>query len=266
MKDGERELKGTVMQDRAAIVVAMLEAAVTAGDRILAVSADALGTEHKADKSPVTLADKAADTVITEILGAKAPGIPIVSEENAASIAGAPPEASYFLIDPLDGTRGFIEGSDEFTVNVALIESGVPTLGVILVPRWRELYWVSADGQAMMQRGAKPVAISARVAPADGLVALVSRNSRNAETEAFLAGHKISRELPASSSLKFCQVACGLADVYPRFAPTCEWDTAAGDAILRAAGGSVRTPDGAALAYGKPGWLNGVFVARGRLE
>ena len=99
-----------------------------------------------------------------------------------------------------------------------------------------------------------------------GLVALVSRNSRNAETEAFLAGHKISRELPASSSLKFCQVACGLADVYPRFAPTCEWDTAAGDAILRAAGGSVRTPDGAALAYGKPGWLNGVFVARGRLE
>ena len=252
------------MQDRAALVIAMLEAAVTAGDRILAVSADALGTERKADASPVTLADKAADTAIAEILGAKAPGIPVVSEENAVSIAGGPPADRYFLIDPLDGTRGFITGSDEFTVNIALIEAGAPTLGVILVPRWRELYWVSARGKAMMERGGAPVEISARAPPDDGLVAVVSRTSRNAETEAFLAGFNVARELTASSSLKFCQVACGLADVYPRFAPTCEWDTAAGDAILRAAGGSVRTPDGAALRYGKPGWLNGPFVARGK--
>ena len=251
------------MLDRATLIVAMLEAAVTAGDRILAVSANALGTEHKADRSPVTLADKAADVAITEILAARAPGIPIVSEENTASHATAP-AGPYFLVDPLDGTRGFIEGSDEFTVNIALIETGAPTLGVILVPRWRELYWVSADGKAMMERGGAPVTIEARAPPADGLVAVVSRSHRTAETDAFLAGLPIARQFTASSSLKFCQVACGLADVYARFGPTSEWDTAAGDAILRAAGGSVRTVDGAALAYGKARWLNGAFVARGR--
>lgn len=251
------------MQDRAALVLAMLEAALTAGDRILAVSADALATTRKADLSPVTVADRAADAAITEILSAKAPGIAIVSEENTASHAAAP-AGPFFLIDPLDGTRGFIEGSDEFTVNIALLEAGAPTLGVILVPRWRELYWVGADGRAMMQRGGEPVEIAARAAPEDGLVAVVSRTSAQAETAAYLATLTIARELTASSSLKFCQLACGLADVYPRFGPTSEWDTAAGDAILRAAGGSVRTPGGAPLAYGKPNWLNGPFIARGR--
>ena len=252
------------MQDRASIVIAMLEAAVTAGDRILAVQADALATEQKSDLSPVTAADRAADAAILEILGAKVSGIPIISEEAPAS-HGAAPAGPYFIADPLDGTRGFIAGSDEYTVNIALIEAGAPTLGVILVPRWRELYWVSADGKAMTMREGQAVAIEARMAPADGQVAVVSRTSRNADTEAFLATLTIARTLEASSSLKFCQLASGLADVYPRFAPTHEWDTAAGDAILRAAGGSVRTPDGALLRYGKPGWLNGAFVARGRI-
>ena len=251
------------MQDRVALVVAMLEAALTAGDRILAVPTDALATERKTDQSPVTVADKAADAAITEILAAKAPGIPIVSEENAATHATAP-TGPYFIVDPLDGTRGFIEGSDEFTVNIALIEGGLPTLGVVLVPRWRELYWVGADGRAMMQRGGEPVAIAARLAPEDGLVAVVSRSHRTTETDAFLATLPITRQFTAASSLKFCQVACGLADIYPRFGATSEWDTAAGDAILRAAGGSVRTPDGAPLGYGKPGRLNGAFVARGK--
>jgi len=251
------------VQDRAAIVVAMIEAALTAGDRILAVSAGALGTEQKADKSPVTAADKAADLAITELLRAKTPGIAIVSEENTASHAVAP-AGPYFLIDPLDGTRGFIEGSDEFTVNIALVENGAPTLGVVLVPRWRELYWVGADGRAMMQRGGEPVAIEARPVPADGLVAVVSRSHRTSETDAYLATLPVARQFTAASSLKFCQVACGLADVYPRFGTTSEWDTAAGDAILRAAGGSVRTPAGEALAYGKPKWINGPFIARGR--
>ena len=241
----------------------MLEAAVTAGDRILAVSVDALGAETKPDFSPVTLADRAADAAIAEILGAKVPGILIVSEENEAA-KGPPPEGAFFLCDPLDGTRGFIEGSDEYTVNIALIEDGAPTLGVILVPRWGELYWVSAEGKAMTSRDGHPVVIETRVPPPEGLVALVSRTNRSAETDAFLAGEAISHTVEASSSLKFCQVASGLADVYPRFAPTSEWDTAAGDAILRAAGGSVRRPDGALLAYGKPGWLNGAFVARGK--
>ena len=241
----------------------MLEAAQMAGDRILAVSAGALATERKADQSPVTAADKAADAAITATLGASAPGIPIVSEENTASHAAAP-TGPYFIVDPLDGTRGFIEGSDEFTVNIALIENRAPTLGVVLVPRWRELYWVGEDGKAMMRRGGEPVVISARAPPGDGLVAVVSRSHRTAETDAFLATLPIARQLTASSSLKFCQVARGLADVYPRFGATCEWDTAAGDAILRAAGGSVRTPDGAVLDYGKPRWLNGAFVARGR--
>ncbi len=253
------------MQDRASIVVAMLEAAVAAGDRILAVAADALATEQKPDFSPVTAADRAADAAIVEILTAKVPGIAIVSEENPASHTAAP-TGRYFICDPLDGTRGFITGSDEFTVNIALIEDGAPTLGVILVPRWRELYWVSADGKAMTMRDNQPVAIEAREGPPDGLVAVVSRTNANAETDAFLATLVIARTVQASSSLKFCQLASGLADVYPRFAPTSEWDTAAGDAILRAAGGSVRTPDGSPLQYGKLGWLNGAFVARGRTE
>ncbi len=251
------------MQDRASIVVAMLEAAVTAGDRILEVSSNALGTETKPDLSPVTIADRAADAAIMEILSAKVPGIPIVSEENEAA-QGPAPAGPFFLIDPLDGTRGFIEGSDEYTVNVALIEGGVPTLGVILVPRWAELYWVSAEGKAMTSRDGHPAVIEAREPPPEGLVALVSRTNRTPETDAFLATHSIAHTVEASSSLKFAQVASALADVYPRFAPTSEWDTAAGDAILRAAGGSVRTPDGTPLLYGKPGWLNGAFIARGK--
>ena len=252
------------MQDRAALVAAMLEATALAGDRILAVAAGALAPESKADLSPVTAADRAADAAIAAILGARAPGIPIVSEENPAAIAAGPPPGPFFLVDPLDGTRGFIEGSDEFTVNIALIEDGVPTLGVILVPRWRELYWVSADGKAMMQRGDTPVPIAARHPPTEGLTAVVSRTTAGGKTQAYLAGLSVTRKLTASSSLKFAQVASGLADIYPRFAPTSEWDTAAGDAILRAAGGSVRTIDGAPLAYGKPGWLNGTFIARGK--
>lgn len=252
------------MQDRATIVSAMLEAASTAGTSILAVSADALATERKADLSPVTVADRAADKAITDILGARLPGIAIVSEENTASHAQAPTEP-YFLVDPLDGTRGFVAGSDEFTVNIGLIENGVPTLGVVLVPRWRELYWVAADGRAMSRKGdGEPVAIAARAAPADGLVAIVSHSHRTAETDAYLATQPIARQTSAASSLKFCRLACGLADIYPRFGVTCEWDTAAGDAILRAAGGSIRDLTGAPLAYGKPNWLNGAFVARGR--
>lgn len=252
------------MQDRAALVAAMLEATKLAGDRILAVSAGALNPERKSDESPVTAADRAADAAITEILAAKAPGIPIVSEENAASIAVGPPPGPYFLVDPLDGTRGFIEGSDEYTVNIALIEDGVPALGAILVPRWRELTWVSADGKAMTSCGAEPVVIEARAPPADGSVAVTSRTTAGGKTAAYLSRFTVSRRLVASSSLKFCQIANGQADIYPRFGQTHEWDIAAGDAILRAAGGSVRTPDGAAMGYGKPGWLNGAFVARGR--
>ena len=252
------------MQDRAALVAAMLEATMMAGNRILAVSADALNLERKSDESPVTAADRAADAAITEILSTKAPGIPVVSEEDAAFIARGAPQGPYFLVDPLDGTRGFIEGSDEYTVNIALIEGGVPTFGTILVPRWHELYWVSADGKAMTSRGDKPVAIEARTAPAEGLIAVTSRTTAGGKTAAYLSGFTITRRLLASSSLKFCQIASGLADIYPRFGPTHEWDIAAGDAILRAAGGSVCTPDGAAMGYGKPGWRNGAFVARGR--
>jgi 3'(2'), 5'-bisphosphate nucleotidase len=251
------------MLDRASIVDAMLEAAVMAGDRILAVASDALATEQKSDLSPVTVADRAADAAIAEILSAKVPGIPIVSEENVASQAAAP-AGPYFLCDPLDGTRGFIEGSEEYTVNIALIEGTAPTLGVILVPRWRELYWVDASGAAMTMRGNQATAIEARVSPQDGMVAVVSRTNRSDETEAFLSRLPIARTILASSSLKFCQVASGLADVYPRFAPTSEWDTAAGDAILRAAGGSVRDPEGRLITYGKPGWANRAFIARGK--
>lgn len=251
------------MQDRATIVAAMLEAATLAGARILEVARGDLGTCLKADASPVTLADRAAEAAIAQVMGNAVPGIPIVSEENAVSQASVP-TGPYFLSDPLDGTRGFVEGGDEYTVNIALIEAGVPTLGVILVPPTGELYWVSADGAAMARRGGTAKVIRTRPAPAEGLAAIVSRTNGVDQAAAFLRKLKIAKSVSASSSLKFCRIAEGVADIYPRFGPTSEWDTAAGDAILRAAGGSVRDQDGAPLGYGKPRWLNGPFVARGQ--
>ncbi len=219
----------------------------------------------KSDGSPVTLADQEAEALIAERLEALFPGIPMVGEESAAS--GAIPDISggtFWLVDPLDGTKEFITGSGDFTVNIALLRDFVPVMGIIYAPVTGELYF-GADGEAFMRQQDKPEQkISVRETPAEGLTVMASkRHGDTARLEDLLRNKKVARMVNRGSSLKFCSIAAGQADFYPRLGPTCEWDTAAGDAILRAAGGRVTTLDGQALSYGKAGrkFLNPEFLA-----
>lgn len=233
-----------------------------AGARIVEIARRGARVREKADSSPITDADEAANRLLVARLSALAPEIPVVAEESAApDVASA---ARFWLVDPLDGTREFVAGRDEYTVNIALVHRGAPVLGVVGVPARGLCFggiagagaWRSADGGARR-------AIAARIPPADGGTAVASRSHLDPKTEAWLAGAGAARVVHAGSSLKFCLLAEGAADVYPRFGRTMEWDTAAGHAVLAAAGGSVRTLDGAPLAYGKPGFENPPFIARG---
>jgi 3'(2'), 5'-bisphosphate nucleotidase len=196
----------------------------------------------------------------------------VVAEEAVA--AGKVPVIAdrFFLVDPLDGTREFVGRRDEFTVNIALIENGEPVLGVVFAPARRELFWGDVRGGRAGRIDADPDgtmpsmgnAIQARLPPPGSLVAVASRSHRTPETDSFLADYPVTEFRSIGSSLKFCLVASGDADLYPRLGPTMEWDTAAGQAVLVAAGGRVTTLDGAPFRYGKPGFRNGNFLARGR--
>jgi len=250
----------------------LIYTAQRAGGAIMAVYATDFVVKDKADTSPVTVADEAAEKIILADLAAIAPGIPVVAEESVA--AGRVPVIAerFFLVDPLDGTREFVSRRDEFTVNVALVENGVPVMGVVFAPARHELYWgdvgagkaghINADPDGTMP--SMGTAISARQPPTRGLTAVASRSHRTPETDAYLAGFTVAEFLSIGSSLKFCLVAAGKADLYPRIGTTMEWDTAAGHAVLSAAGGSVTDLDGGPFRYGKPGFKNGNFVARGR--
>jgi 3'(2'), 5'-bisphosphate nucleotidase len=218
----------------------------------------------KADASPVTAADEAADALITRALRELTPSIPVVSEESATRFEGKAPATTFWLVDPLDGTRDFVGGRDEFTVNIALVDNGKPVLGVVSLPARGELYaGVAGRGATVTDaRGQRP--IHCRRLPAAGAIVAVSRSHGDREADgALLAGVPIEGEVQAGSALKFCLVACGTADVYPRAGRTMEWDTAAGQAVLAAAGGNVFDRSGRPLAYGKPGFENPSFVARG---
>jgi 3'(2'), 5'-bisphosphate nucleotidase len=218
----------------------------------------------KADESPVTAADEAAEAVILEGLATLSPDIPVVAEERVA--AGKVPDLAggrFWLVDPLDGTKEFLSRNGEFTVNIALIEDRSPVLGVVLAPA-RGLMWWGVVGESAWIRGngdARPIAVRPR--PKSGIVAVASRSHRDAETDAFLAEEGATDLISAGSSLKFCLVAEGKADVYPRFGPTMEWDTAAGHAVLLAAGGHMTTRDGKPFLYQKPGFKNPGFIATG---
>jgi 3'(2'), 5'-bisphosphate nucleotidase len=218
----------------------------------------------KADGSPVTMADEASEAVILPTLRTLTPDIPVISEEEASE--GLEPSVvgdRFWLVDPLDGTKEFISGNGEFTVNIALITAGVPVLGVVVVPALGETY-CGAAGRATLSdaEGERPIMV--RVPPAAGITVVGSRNHGDpAAMEAFLAGRQVAAFRAAGSSLKLCLVARGVADVYPRFGPTMEWDIAAGHAVLRAAGGRVETMDGAELRYGKLNHRNPHFVACG---
>jgi len=249
---------------------ALLEAACSgveaAAAVILKIYATPFEVRRKADQSPVTLADEEAERLIVAALERVAPEIPIVAEEQvAASGLPATLASRYWLVDPLDGTRGFVDRIDEFSINVGLIEDGFPVLGVIGVPTQHVIYAATGPGTATRQRaGGKPEPISARIAPAHPTVLSSRLHGPSRRVEAYLATVPGAVHRPMGSASKFCLIAEGTADHYPRYGETSEWDTAAGQAIVEAAGGSVTTLDGARLAYGKAGYRNPAFVARGR--
>ena len=251
--------------------------ACEAGAVILRHYGGAVEARSKSDSSPVTLADEEAEAVITARLAELAPSIPIVAEEAASAGRIPMTGARFFLVDPLDGTKEFIQHNGEFTVNIALIEDGAPVCGVVLAPALKRLFVgdltednivaaeIAVPDSAPIDLAAA-WAIRARRAPEDGLVAIASRSHRDYKTEEFLARYKIANLVAAGSSLKFCLVATGEADIYPRLGRTMEWDVAAGHAVLAAAGGSVTQIDGTPFFYGKTaqGFANPYFIARGR--
>ncbi len=220
-------------------------------------------TRHKADNSPVTDADLAANRFIVKALAALAPHIPIIAEEDVT--LGREDHELFWLVDPLDGTLSFTRGEPEFTVNIGLIRNRKPLLGVIYAPPQDAMYW-GEIGQGAFRKsgGGAAAAIATRAPDKDGLVVARSRSRPSKEAAAYLETLRIKQTISGSSSIKFCQIAEGGADLYPRFGRTMEWDTAAGHAILQAAGGRVETVDGKPLAYGKPGFENPGFVAYGR--
>jgi 3'(2'), 5'-bisphosphate nucleotidase len=241
----------------------ILELAGAAGAAILQHYGPEIEVRRKEDASPVTAADEEAEEVILAGLSRLTPEIPAVSEEAFArgEIAAHAPQR-FWLVDPLDGTKEFLKRNGEFTVNIALIEGGRPVLGVVSAPALALAYAGAAGVGAREWRGGKARPIAVRQAPEAGLTVVASRSHGDAEAlERFLEGRRVAVERQAGSSLKFCLVAAGEADLYPRFGRTMEWDTAAGHAVLAAAGGRVRTLAGEELGYGKPGFENPHFVA-----
>jgi len=250
-----------------ALLEAARLAARQAAEAILRVYATPFDVRHKADKSPVTFADEEAERLIIAALKKAAPDIPVIAEEEQAAATGlqaaAPPR--FWLVDPLDGTKGFVARQDEFTVNIGLVEGNRPVLGVVGVPVKGLIYAAAGPGTATRQRGeAAPEPISARLPPAKPVVLSSRLHGSSRRVDAYLANLPGAEHRQLGSAVKFCLLAEGTADHYPRYGETHEWDTCAGQAILEAAGGSVVTLEGAPFRYGKPGYLNPGFIARGR--
>ena len=247
----------------------MRSLAIEAGEAIMQVyRAPDLGVEHKADQSPVTAADLAADRIISAGLRAAFPEVPLVTEEQAAT-HGALAGADFLIVDPLDGTKEFVQRRGDFTVNIAYVRAGVPIRGVVYAPAKERLFYTNAVGDAVEEDGTHDpsrvgVSVPIRVAEPDNraLRVVASKSHRDAATDAWIAHYEVADFRSAGSSLKFCLVATGEADLYPRLGRTMEWDTAAGQAVLLGAGGRVvRLDDRAPLLYGKPGYENPFFIA-----
>ena len=254
------------MMDDTALLALAADLALRAGAAILAIRARGFTVERKADRSVVTEADRAAEAIITAGLRAAEPGIPVIAEEEVAGgrITAASP--LFWLVDPLDGTREFASGSDEFAVNIGLVRDGRAVLGVVGVPATGELFGGIVGSGAWKRVAGQPMAIAARKPPAEGLTVVASRHhGSGAELDAFLGGRPVAQRLNFGSSLKFCRLAEGVADLYPRFGRTMEWDTGAPQAVLEAAGGTVCSVDGQPLRYGKPGWENPHFICTGQI-
>ena len=240
---------------------AVVDLARAAGAAIMVCYGDAVAVEHKADRSPLTLADRAAHGVITDGLAALDPLTPVISEEG--SIPDFPVRKEwprFWLVDPLDGTKEFIKRNGEFTVNISLIEGGAPVLGVVFAPAIDTAYWASRGLGAWRQRGgdAPERIYSTACDPAGPVTIVESRSHPSAELEQYLRSFTVSRRISIGSSLKFCSVAEGAADIYPRLGPTMEWDVAAGDCIFRNSARTGQRPS--PLTYNKPDLRNASFV------
>jgi 3'(2'), 5'-bisphosphate nucleotidase len=258
--------------DRDAIANIFAEIALEAAVAVMAVYAGDSRARRKADGSPVTDADEAAEAIILERLAMRLPHLPVLAEEAASRGEKMVAGRTFILVDPLDGTREFLSHNGEFTVNIGLIIDAEPRAGVVYAPAFGQLWIGGATASTSNVAPGAPLpppeerrAIHARQPPRQGLTALVSRSHADRATEAYLAKLPVEVRRQAGSSLKFCVIAQGQADVYPRFGQTMEWDTAAGDAVLRAAGGIVFDGAGRPLRYGKTEaqYRNGPFVAWG---
>ncbi len=239
-----------------------------AGEAILSVYHSSFSVETKTDGSPVTEADQIAERLIIDGLQRLVCDIPVVAEESI--IGEQIPDLSgglFWLVDPLDGTEAFIQRNGEFTVNIALIQNKRSVLGVVYAPVYNHLYYATENNAASAERGREISLIKTRIVSRNHLVIVASRTHDDSPLlEAFLHRHKARSAIRLSSSLKLCLVAAGKADFYPRFSRTMEWDTAAGHAILKAAGGYVCTTSGEELRYGKPGFQNPHFIAYGAVN
>ncbi|ABS63786.1 3'(2'),5'-bisphosphate nucleotidase [Parvibaculum lavamentivorans DS-1] len=264
----------TLTSSRAALTDELRRIALAAGEAIMDHYRTDFEVIRKDDNSPVTAADRDAEALILAGLKETMPEVPVVSEEAASG--GYVPEFGnrFFLVDPLDGTKEFVNKNGEFTVNIALIEDRLPVAGVVYAPAKERMFFGYGAGEAFEQiiapgsraaAGEAPRRIAARKPDADGLVVIASRTHRDTKTDEYLNLYKVKEFLAAGSSLKFCLIAAGEADLYPRHGRTMEWDTAAGHAVLLSAGGSVTQLDGTPLIYGKTerGLDNPFFVARG---
>jgi 3'(2'), 5'-bisphosphate nucleotidase len=249
------------MSDYGLLLDDIAEAAREAGEAILEVVRRGFEVESKQDSSPVTEADRAAELIILSALARAAPGVPVIAEEEVAAGRIPAHDDIYFLVDPLDGTREFVRGGDDYTVNIGLIEQGMPRLGVVFAPATGTLHAGIVGCGAWCDEGAGRLPIRTRPRGRE-LTAVASKSHLNQSTIDYLqAAVGTCGYVAVGSSLKFCIVAEGNADIYPRASPTSEWDTAAGHAVLLAAGGLVDGPDGRPLAYGKSAFLNRAFVA-----
>jgi 3'(2'), 5'-bisphosphate nucleotidase len=249
----------------------MIAAALEAGRCVNRLYHGAIEVHIKGDESPVTVADHAAEAIILRHLARHAPTLAVIAEEQVA--AGHIPQVAqeFFLVDPLDGTKEFIHKRGDFTVNIALIRNAAPVLGVVYAPATGQLYAADVGGARAGHARLDPEAptpgaltpIHVRAIPPAGVTAVASRSHRTPETDTYLARYAVADLVAVGSSLKFCLVAAGEADLYPRLGPTMEWDTAAGHAVLVGAGGQVVGPDAQPLRYGKPQFRNPWFVASG---
>ena len=255
--------------DSERLVATMRRLALEGGAAIMAVyGADDMGVRAKSDASPVTEADEAADALISAGLRAAFPEVALVTEEQAASHGQS--VSTFLIVDPLDGTKEFVQRRGDFTVNIAYVVDGVPVHGVVYAPAKGRLFYTLPDGRSVEETGpfdpdhpGETTPIGVNVHPDNrALMVVASKSHRDAATDDYIARYAVRDMTSAGSSLKFCLVATGGADLYPRLGRTMEWDTAAGGAVLRGAGGEVvRFDDHSPLAYGKPGFDNPFFIA-----